>query len=84
MGFLIRCGYDFEIRDTKHLFDTPNNYKVQMKKRICYFEVKGSAGRSNGEFHISANEVTKKENTQKNKEQEAYVKERGERRETKR
>ena len=58
---LLRCGYDFEIRDTLHLFDTPTNKKIQIKKRMCYFEVKGCAGKSNGEFHISANEVAKKD-----------------------
>lgn len=55
------CGYDFEIRDSKHLFDSQSDKKVQTSKRMCFFEVKGCAGPWRGEFHISENEIQHKE-----------------------
>jgi hypothetical protein len=63
------CGYDFEVVDSKRLFTARDVTEKHPKK--CYIEVKGVAGEWDGVFHLSANEVRKRDSLLMA--QEAYI-----------
>lgn len=63
-------GYDFKLTDYKWLL-VSDKCKADKSEKVCFVEVKGCADAWDGTFHISKNEVRKKDEV--NKDIEAYV-----------
>jgi hypothetical protein len=61
-------GYDFVVKDLKNLFSNKSN---DVDAKTCFIEVKASANEWNGKFHISKNELERKDRINKNA--ESYV-----------
>lgn len=63
-------GYDFKIKDFKHLF-TSDSVRSDKNVKTCYIEVKGCTNEWDGTFHISKNELDKRHRV--NRENETYI-----------
>jgi hypothetical protein len=63
-------GFDFQVDDYKWLF-TSNIHKSDIRSKKCFVEVKGCAYEWDGKFHISKNELNKRDEI--NKDYESYV-----------
>lgn len=56
-------GYDFSIVDYKNLFC--HSYGSNVESNLCFIEVKGTEHEWDGKFHLTINEISKKEEIRK-------------------